>query len=713
MRLIVAAAVIAMGVTGTMSEAQSAQVKYPKARMTGQVDDYFGVKVADPYRWMEDVDSAEVKTWVDAENAVTQEYLRAIPQRAAMKERLMALTNFERYGIPEQRGGRYFYSHNSGLQNQAVVLWQQGLKGEAKPLIDPNTLSSDGTVALNGMSVTDDGRLVAYATAEAGSDWETWHVREVATGKDLSDKIAWTKFAGAAWLKDGSGFYYSGYDAPKDTGAGSMKTVNSFQKVYFHKLGTAQSEDKLVFQRADDKEVYLSASVTDDGRFLVVYQSKGEKLQLTLWDLSKADAKPLLLTPQLDARYQIVDNDGDTFWLKTTKDAPHGKVVMFDIKHPEMANWKTVIAETKNNLDEVAMVHDTLIAVYQEDAKSLVEMHARDGKLLRKLELPGIGTVSGFGGKRKDDETFFAFTNFTTPGAVYRLDMKTGKAEIYRQPKLLFERDGFETKQVFYTSKDGTRVPMFISYKKGIKLDGNNPTILYAYGGFNIALLPAFSAKLVMWMEMGGVYAQANLRGGSEYGEAWHEAGTKLKKQNVFDDFIAAAEWLEVNKYTSPKKLAISGGSNGGLLVGAVELQRPELFGAALPAVGVMDMLRFDKFTVGFGWKSDYGSPSDVEAEFRSNYKFSPVHNVKAGVKYPPTLITTADHDDRVFPAHSFKFAAAMQEAVGKTAGAGPVLIRIETRAGHGGGMPLSKQVELTVDQYAFLVRALGMTTAP
>ena len=710
MKLIVAAAMVTMGVMGTMSEAQSAAIQYPKARMTGQVDDYFGVKVADPYRWMEEVDSAEVKTWVDAENAVTQEYLRGIPQRAAMKARLMALTNFERYSAPQQHGGRYFYTHNSGLQNQAVEYWQQGLRGEAKVLIDPNTLSTDGTVALNGLSVTHDGRLAAYATAEAGSDWETWHVREIATGKDLSDKVMWSKFGGASWVKDASGFYYSGYDAPKDGAAASMKQVNSFQKIFFHKLGTSQTEDKVVFSRPDDKEIYVSAGVTDDGRWLLLYQSKGEKLQITVRDLANPGAAEIALAPVADARYIVIDNDGETMWLRTTKDAPNGRVMMVDLKHPEMANWKTVIAETKNNLDEVAMVHDTLIAVYQEDAKSMVEMHSRDGKLLRRMELPGIGTVGGFGGKRTDDETFFSFSNFTTPGVVYRVDMKTGKAEIYRQPKLQFDQNAFETKQVFYTSKDGTKIPMFVSYKKGLKLDGNNPTLLYAYGGFNIPLLPAFSSRLLLWMEMGGVYAQANLRGGSEYGEAWHEAGTKLKKQNVFDDFIAAAEWLQANKYTSPKKLAISGASNGGLLVGAVELQRPELFGATLPAVGVMDMLRFDKFTVGFGWKSDYGAPSDVEAEFKAIYKYSPVHNVRAGVKYPPTFITTADHDDRVFPAHSFKFAAAMQAAVSKTAGAGPVLIRIETRAGHGGGMPLSKQVDLTVDQYAFLVKSLGMT---
>jgi len=709
MKPILAAALLSTDLTMSHAAGASgdkgARPEYPKAHTVEQVDDYFGTKVRDPYRWMEDVDSAEVKQWVDAENVLTQQYLATVPSREKMLSRLMELTNFERYTAPARRGTRYFYSHNEGLQNQNVIYWQEGLTGEPKVLLDPNTMSADGTVAISGLSITDDGKLAAYSIADAGSDWVKWHVRDVSTGKDLPDLVEWSKFSGAAWLKDGSGFFYEGYDAPK---ADALKAANYYHKVFFHKLGTKQSEDKLVFDRPDDKELNVGAQVTDDGRYLLLYMTKGTSPNNELWvkDLEHPDAAVIKLVTVADAVYQPIDNDGTLFWVHTTLDAPNGKVIAIDLKHPERADWKTVIPETKNKLDGVSMVHDTLIANYLADAQSLVEFHSRDGKLMERMTLPSIGTAAGFGGKREDKETFFQFTNFTTPGTIYRLDMKTGKTSLYRQPKLKFDPALYETKQVFYTSKDGTKVPMFLSYKKGLKLDGTNPTLLYGYGGFNISLLPEFSASHVLWMEMGGVYAQPSLRGGGEYGEDWHQGGMKLKKQNVFDDFIGAAEWLIANKYTSTPKLAISGGSNGGLLVGASEIQRPELFGAVLAAVGVMDMLRFDKFTIGWAWKADYGAPSENAEEFAAIYKYSPLHNVKAGVAYPPTLITTADHDDRVFPAHSFKFAAAMQAA---QVGPNPVLIRVETRAGHGGGMPLSKRVELAVDQYAFLVKELGM----
>src|SRR5579871_2558568 len=706
MKPILAAALLSTDLT--MSHAagdKGAKPEYPKAHTVEQADDYFGTKVSDPYRWMEDVDSADVKQWVDAENVLTQQYLATVPSREKMHSRLMELTNFERYTAPARRGTRYFYSHNEGLQNQNVIYWQEGLTGEPKVLLDPNTMSADGTVAISGLSITDDGKLAAYSIADAGSDWVKWHVRDVSSGKDLPDLVEWSKFSGASWLKDGSGFFYEGYDAPK---ADALKAANYYHKVFFHKLGTKQSEDKLVFDRPDDKELNVGAQVTDDGRYLLLYMTKGTSPNNELWvkDLEHPDAAVIKLVTVADAVYQPIDNDGTLFWVHTTLDAPNGKVIAIDLKHPERADWKTVIPETKNKLDGVSMVHDTLIANYLADAQSLVEFHSRDGKLMERMTLPSIGTAAGFGGKREDKETFFQFTNFTTPGTIYRLDMKTGKTSLYRQPKLKFDPALYETKQVFYTSKDGTKVPMFLSYKKGLKLDGTNPTLLYGYGGFNISLLPEFSASHVLWMEMGGVYAQPSLRGGGEYGEDWHQGGMKLKKQNVFDDFIGAAEWLIANKYTSTPKLAISGGGNGGLLVGASEIQRPELFGAVLAAVGVMDMLRFDKFTIGWAWKADYGAPSENAEEFAAIYKYSPLHNVKAGVAYPPTLITTADHDDRVFPAHSFKFAAAMQAA---QVGPNPVLIRVETRAGHGGGMPLSKRVELAVDQYAFLVKELGM----
>ena len=702
---IAATALLSTDLTMTRVADKGTPLVYPKAPVVEQVDDYFGTKVHDPYRWMEDVDSAAVKRWVDAENALTQSWLSQVPGREAMHARLMELTNFERYTPPVRKGTRYFYTHNEGLQNQNVIYWQEGLNGEPKVLLDPNTMSADGTVAVSGLSITDDGRLAAYSIADAGSDWVKWYVREVATGRDLPDLVEWSKFSSASWLKDGSGFFYEGYDKPA---ADAMKAANYFHKVFFHKLGTPQSEDKLIFDRPDDKELNVGAQVTDDGRYLTIYQTKGSSPnnELSIKDLQNSEKPIVHIAAVADAVYSPIDNDGTTFWLRTTKDAPNGKVVMIDLGHPEREHWKTIIPESKNNLGEVSMVNDTLIANYLADAQSRVELHARDGKLIEQLKLPAIGAAGGFSGKRTDTETFFQFTNFTTPPAIYRLDLKAKKETVYRQPKLKFDPNHYETRQVFYISKDGTRVPMFLSFKKGLKLDGMNPTMLYGYGGFNISLVPDFSAARVLWMEMGGIYAQPSLRGGGEYGEAWHQAGTKLKKQNVFDDFIAAAEWVIANKYTSTPKLAISGGSNGGLLVGASEIQRPDLFGAALPSVGVMDMLRFDKFTIGWAWKSDYGAPSENAEDFAAIYKYSPLHNLKPGTAYPPTLITTADHDDRVFPAHSFKFAAAMQSV---QTGPNPVLIRIETRAGHGGGMPLSKRVDLAVDQYAFLVRVLKM----
>ncbi|WP_353073105.1 prolyl oligopeptidase family serine peptidase [Tunturiibacter gelidoferens] len=685
------------------SRETTSALTYPTARRVEQTDNYFGTTVSDPYRWMEDVDSSELKTWVDAENEVTQAYLSQVPSRETMQRRLMELINFERYTAPARRGTRYFYSHNSGLQNQNVIYWQEGLEGEPKVLLDPNTFSTDGTVAISGMSVTDDGSMAAYSIADAGSDWVKWHVRDVTTGEDLPDIIEWSKFSGAAWLKDGSGFFYEGYDAPE---AEALKAANYFHKVFFHKLGTPQSEDKLVFDRPDDKELNLGAHVTDDGRYLVLYQSKGTSPnnEIAIKDLQQPDSAILRLIKTADATYAPINNDGTLFWLLTTLDAPNGKVISIDLNHPEREHWKTVIPESKNKLSDISIIDNTFIANYLADAQSLIELRSLDGQLIERLKLPAIGTAYGFGGLREDTETFYQFTNFTTPGTIYRLNMKTRQSTLFRQPKLLFDPALYETTQIFYTSKDGTRVPMFVSHKKSLVLNGSAPTLLYAYGGFNVPLMPEFSSAHVMWMEMGGVYAQPSLRGGGEYGEAWHEAGTRLKKQNVFDDFIAAAEWLIANKYTSAAKLATSGGSNGGLLVAACELQRPDLFGAVIAQVGVMDMLRFDKFTIGWAWKEEYGSPSENAEEFAAIYKYSPLHNILQGTAYPATLITTGDHDDRVYPAHSFKYTAALQAA---QTGPNPILIRVETRAGHGAGMPLSKRIEATVDQYAFLVREL------
>ncbi len=702
--------------------AQNTPLVYPVAHKVEQVDAYFGTHVADPYRWMENVDAPEVKTWVDAENTVTHAWLGQVPQREAMRKRLMQLTDYERFSAPTKQGNRFFYSHNTGLQNQAVLFWQEGLDGTPHVLIDPNTLSADGTVALNGLSITDDGTLMAYALADAGSDWVKWHVRDITTGKDLPDVVEWSKFSGAAWLNDKSGFFYEGYERPsqivKDgiTRESSLKAANYFHKIYFHKLGTPQSEDPLVFERPDDKELNVGASVTHDGHYLVIYQTRGTSPnnQITILNLKDKSVAPLKLVTTEEAVFDPIDNDGSFFWFRTTLEAPNGKVIGVDLAHPARADWKIIIPESKNPLDSVSMLADTLIAQYLSDAQSHIELWNRQDHTHRTLDLPAIGTAAGFGGKRTDTETFFTFTNFTTPATVYRLDLgtttttdlPTAHTTLYRQPQLAYDPTRFETKQVFFPSKDGTRVPIFLTYKKGLKLDGQNPTLLYGYGGFNISLQPQFAPAYVLWMEMGGVYAQATLRGGGEYGEQWHQAGMKLHKQNVFDDFIGAAEWLIANKYTSTPRLAIQGGSNGGLLVGACELQRPDLFGAAIAQVGVMDMLRFDKFTIGWAWKADYGSPSENEAEFHAIYKYSPLHNIKPGTAYPPTLITTADHDDRVFPAHSFKYAATLQAA---SAGPNPILIRIETRAGHGGGMPLSKRVELTTDEYAFLARTLHM----
>ena len=697
----------------TPTSAETA-LAYPIARKADQTDDYFGTKVSDPYRWMEDVDSPELKTWIDAENELTQNYLAQIPVRETMQRRLTELLNFERYTAPSRRGTRYFYSHNSGLQNQNVLFWLEGLTGEPKVLLDPNTFSADGTVAISGISITDDGALAAYSIADAGSDWVKWHVRNVTTGEDLPDLIEWSKFSGASWLKDNSGFFYARYDAPAPNAseAEALKTANYFHKVYFHKLGTPQSEDELVFHRSDDGELNIGAQVTDDGRYLVLHQSKGTSPnnELTIRDLQHPDAPLLRLVDTPDATYAPIDNDGTLFWLLTTLEAPNGKVIAIDLNQPAREHWKTIIPESTNKLSDISIIDNTFIVTYLADAQSKVELRHLDGSLIDQLALPAIGTAVGFTGRREDTETFYQFTNFTTPGTTYRLDMKSRRSTLYRQPKLLFDPALYETKQVFTTSKDGTRVPMFITHKKGLTLDGTAPTLLYAYGGFNISLMPEFSPANVMWMEMGGIYAQASLRGGGEYGEAWHDAGTRTRKQNVFDDFIALAEWLVANKYTSPAKLAISGGSNGGLLVAACELQRPDLFGAVVAQVGVMDMLRFDKFTIGWAWKEEYGSPSEDANEFAAIYRYSPLHNIRTGGTYPSTLITTADHDDRVFPAHSFKYTAALQAAAhGGPHGPNPILIRVETRAGHGAGMPLSKRIEAIVDQFAFMAKELHM----
>jgi prolyl oligopeptidase len=669
------------------------------------MDDYHGVTVADPYRWLEDDNAPETKVWVEAQNRVTFAYLESIPQREPLRQRLTRLWNFERYGTPFRQGGRYFYSRNDGLQNQSVVYTLPALDAEPSVLLDPNTLSADGTVALSSYAISDDGLLMAYGLASAGSDWQEIKVRDVRTARDRPDVVRWVKFSGPSWTKDGRGFFYSRYDEPAPDAR--LTKVNYFHKLYHHRLGTPQAEDRLVYHRPDQKEWGFAGRVTDDGRYLIITATQGTdpRNRVLYVDLEQPDWSVRELLMEFDASYDFIDNDGPVFWFFTDLNAPRGRVIAVDVTRPERSAWREVIAESADALKAVNVVNESFVCSYLKDARSQVKVFGLDGRFQREIELPGLGSASGFGGKRQDTETFYSFTSFTTPGTVFRHDLKAGRSTLFRQPKVDFAPADYETKQVFYASKDGTRVPMFLTHRKGLVPDGRTPTLLYGYGGFNIPVTPAFRVANLAWMELGGIYAVANLRGGGEYGEEWHQAGTKLRKQKVFDDFVAAAEWLVANRYTSPHKLAIAGGSNGGLLVGAALNQRPDLFGAALPDVGVMDMLRFHKFTIGWAWTSDYGSAEDPD-QFRALRAYSPLHNIRPGTRYPAVLITTADHDDRVVPAHSFKYAATLQAA---QAGRAPVLIRIETKAGHGAGKPTTKQIAEAADKLAFLVMTLDM----
>ncbi len=690
--------------------AQTAQtartpLSYPETRKDSVVDDYFGTKVADPYRWLEDDNAPETKAWVAAQNQVTKGYLDAIPERAGIKDRLTKLWNYERFGVPFKRGDHYFYNRNDGLQNQAVLFVTKDLKNSGSVLLDPNTLSKDGTIALNSISVSEDGKRLAYGISVGGSDWITWKVRDVVSGKDLSDEIKWSKFSDATWAKDGSGFYYSAYAVPKQGDA--LKGVNKDQKVYFHKIGAMQAQDELVYERSDHPDWGLHAQVSEDGRWLFIRQSEGteNKNRVFLKDLSKPSSAIEPFLDHFDADYTVIGNDGDLFYVSTDKDAPRNKLVAIRRGSPESQDWKTIIPHSKDVLQAVDLIDNRFVVVWMHDAHEKVEIVGLDGKKQRDIALPSLGTVGNLSGRRDDKEGFYAFTSFTYPSTVYRFDFTTGKSSVFKRPKVDFKPEAFETDQVFYASKDGTKIPMFLVHKKGLKLNGQNPTLLYGYGGFDISLTPSFSVQTLTWLEMGGVYALANLRGGGEYGSDWHDAGRLQKKQNVFDDFIFAAEWLIQHKYTSSSKLAIRGGSNGGLLVGACMVQRPDLFGACLAHVGVMDMLRFHKFTIGWAWKSDYGS-SETKDGFDTLIKYSPLQNLKPGVKYPPTLVFTGDHDDRVVPAHSFKFAAQLQA---DNAGNAPTLIRIETNAGHGAGKPTAKLIDEAADEWAFAVTSLGI----
>ncbi|MHC4990030.1 MAG: prolyl oligopeptidase family serine peptidase [Planctomycetota bacterium] len=678
-------------------------VTYPETTRTDRRDEYHGKAVPDPYRWLEASarEDAKVESWVDAQNEVTFGYLRSIPERNRIEQRLTRLWNYERYTAPFKAGGRYYFFKNDGLQNQNVLYVMEGLEDEPRVLLDPNRWSADGTVALSGTAFSDDGRYLAYGVAEAGSDWKHVRIREVATGRDLPDRVDWVKFSTPSWTLDGEGFFYSRYDAPA---AGDQhQLVNKFQKLYYHRVGTSQDQDVLVYHRPDEPDWGFGGQVTEDGRYLVITIWKGtdDKYRIMYKELGEPYGMPVHLVGDFDADYAFVGNDGPVFYFKSDLDAPRGRLLAIDVRQPQREHWSEIIPESAATLRGVSLVGNMLIASYLEDARSVVRIHRMDGRFLRDVSLPGIGTAGGFGGKQAHTETFYSFSSFATPPSIFHYDLISGTSTLLRRASVDLNPDEYAVRQVFYTSKDGTRVPMFICHRKGLELDGSNPTLLYGYGGFNIPLTPSFSITRVAWMKMGGVFAMANLRGGGEYGEAWHKAGTKLRKQNVFDDFIAAAEWLIENDYTRPEKLAIQGGSNGGLLVGACMTQRPELFGACLPAVGVMDMLRFHKFTIGWAWIDDYGSSDDPE-EFEALRRYSPYHNLRPGTAYPATLVTTADTDDRVVPGHSFKFAAALQYA---QAGDEPVLIRIETRAGHGAGKPVEKRIEETADTLAFLVR--------
>ncbi|MBV7334935.1 prolyl oligopeptidase family serine peptidase [Chloroflexi bacterium TSY] len=655
---------------------------YPDSKRVDHVDILHGEPISDPYRWLEEIDSAETAVWIQEQNKLTQAYLERIPHRDALYERLTVLWNYEKFGLPFKRGDRYFFSRNDGLQNQSVLYWTESLEQEPHLLLDPNQLSDDGTVALSSYAVSQDGRFLAYGLSRSGS----------------------------AWNKEGNGFYYSRYDAPKQ--GAEFKSANYFHKLYYHRVGTDQSEDLLIYERPDHKDWNFGGFVTEDGRYLIIDVRQGTRREnaifyqkLTQSEDNKTENPICALFTEFDANYHIIGNDGPLLYIKTDLNAPLSRVIAVNVDEEGATSEREILSESTDTLQSVRLINQKFIATYLHHAHSRVHIFNKEGEHIQELELPALGTVGGFSGRQTDHETFYSFSTFNMPGTIYRHDLETGNSEVFREPSIAFDPDDFITEQVFCKSKDGTRVPMFITHKRGISRDGTNPTYLYGYGGFNIARTPLFSAPNLAWMEIGGIYVQVNLRGGGEYGQPWHKAGSKLQKQNVFDDFIGAAEWLIANDYTTTERLAIGGGSNGGLLVAACLTQRPELFGACLCAVGVLDMLRFHKFTIGWAWVSDYGSPDDP-TEFASLRTYSPYHSLRSDTEYPPTLITTGDHDDRVFPAHSYKFAAALQYV---QTGSNPILIRIDTKAGHGAGKPTTKAIEEATDRWAFLMNVFGL----
>ncbi|MEA9413881.1 prolyl oligopeptidase family serine peptidase [Flavobacterium sp. PL02] len=699
---------ILMAITATTvafgQSQKSNAIKYPETKKGETVDTYFDVKVSDPYRWLEDDKSAETAAWVKEENKVTYAYLDQIPFREDLKKRMEKLWNYEKISAPFVKGKSTYYSKNNGLQNQSVI-YKKGANGKDEVFLDPNTFSKDGTTSLGGLDFTKDGTIAAYSISEGGSDWRKVIIIDTETRKALEDTLVDVKFSGISW-KGKEGFYYSSYDKPKGS---ELSAKTDQHKLYFHKLGTPQKDDKVVFG-LDQKRRYVGGSVTDDMKYLVITAANSTYgNELYIKDLSKENSPIVTIVDNFNSDNSVIENEGTKLFIETDLNAPNKRIVIVDVSNPKPENWKNFIAETENVLSP-STGGGYFFANYMKDAVSAVKQYDYTGKLVREIKLPALGTAGGFSGEKADKVVYYSFTNYTTPGTIYSFDVKSGKSEIYQQPKVDFKSADYESKQVFYTSKDGTKVPMMITYKKGLKLDGKNPTILYGYGGFNASLTPSFSIANAVWMENGGVFAVPNLRGGGEYGKKWHDAGTKLQKQNVFDDFIAAAEYLIAQKYTSSDFLAIRGGSNGGLLVGATMTQRPELMKVALPAVGVMDMLRYHTFTAGAGWAYDYGTAQDSKEMFEYIKAYSPVHNVKKGVHYPATMVTTGDHDDRVVPAHSFKFAAELQE---KQTGDNPVLIRIDVKAGHGAGKSVAATIQENVDIQAFTLFNMGFKALP
>jgi prolyl oligopeptidase len=683
--------------------AQQTPIKYPVTEQHPVTDDYFGTKVTDPYRWLEDDNSDATKAWVEKQNKVTQEYLSSIPFRDKVHARLEALWNYPKYGSPFKKNGWYYFYKNDGLQNQSVLYRQKGLDDTPGVFFDPNKLSTDGTAALSSISFSKNGQYAAYTIARSGSDWEEAYIKDVATGQDLGDTLRWLKFTGLSWLGDG-GFFYSRYPTPDEQT--KMVHQNQYHTVYYHKIGTPQSEDPLVYEDREHPLRTVNAFTTEDNRFLLLAISEGTSgSELRAKDLSRNDTGFMLVIPGFKTQASFVDNDGGRLLIQTNEDAPNYKLVSVDPRQPGKEHWITVIPEHAEALQSVSTGGGYLFASYLKDASTKVYQHTYDGKLVREITLPGIGTAGGFGGEHQDKEFFYTYTSFSYPPSIFHYDVETGKTTLFRKAEVQFNPDDFQTDQVFFTSKDGARVPMFLTYRKGMKRDGHNPVLLYGYGGFQIPMTPGFSISNLFFIEEGGIYAQVSLRGGTEYGEAWHEAGMLHHKQNVFNDMIGAAEYLVKERYTNPGKLALRGGSNGGLLVGACMTQRPDLFKVAIPQVGVMDMLRFQKFTIGWAWVTEYGS-SDKQEDFAYLYGYSPYHNLKPGVSYPATLVTTADHDDRVVPAHSFKFAARLQA---DNAGPNPTLIRIDSKAGHGGGKPTAKVIDEAADIFSFIMYNLGM----